>query len=375
MLSVIARMDTLQFVGVVVPARDLAEVAMKFSIFLSSYFPDTTCSAKELFDDMLEQARLADQYGYCAVTLPEHNMVNILMNPAPLQTAVKVASQTKHIDIVTAVLVLPFHDMRRLAGEIAVADILCDGRVILGVGRGAFGYEFDRFGVTLEESREKFDESLDVMQKLLTEEEVSWAGKYYNFPATTIMPRPMTKPMPPLMIAALAPEAIYHCALRGFHVQTTPLQGSMELLRQQTDAFFRGVAGRGKAGQQQRLSLLRLGHVTNNDRDTREKLVLAQDYFKRFDNVLYNGPGIVKNGAIEPLPPKQTVEQLAENLLIGTASEIIDKLGAYDEAGIHEVNLNLNIGASQSETVETIQRFSEEIMPHFSTDEVVEDVA
>ena len=69
-------------------------------------------------------------------------------------------------------LVLPFYDMRRLAGEIALADNLTEGRLEIGVGRGAFIYEFTRFGVPVEESRERFDEAC-VLRKLLTEEEVS----------------------------------------------------------------------------------------------------------------------------------------------------------------------------------------------------------
>ena len=74
----------------------------------------------------------------------------------------------------------------------------------------------DRLGVPLEISREKFDESLDVLQALLSEEEVSWDGKYYRFEPLTIMPRPVADI--PLMMAVVAPEAIYHCARRGFHI-------------------------------------------------------------------------------------------------------------------------------------------------------------
>ena len=67
----------------------------------------------------------------------------------------------------TSVAVLPLHDMRIFAGEVAQADILCDGRLILGVGRGAFAYEMSRLGVPLEVSRERFDESLEVLRLYL----------------------------------------------------------------------------------------------------------------------------------------------------------------------------------------------------------------
>ena len=81
---------------------------MEFSHFLSCYYPDTRYPAAKLYSDMLEQARLAEELGFVGVTVPEHHFINILMNPAPLVMAVKVASVTKHIPVVTAVLVLPF---------------------------------------------------------------------------------------------------------------------------------------------------------------------------------------------------------------------------------------------------------------------------
>ena len=136
---------------------------------------------------MLEQARVADRLGYHAVSIPEHHLINILLTPAPLQMAVRVAAETERVEIVTAVAVLPLHDMRVFAGEVAQADILCDGRMILGVGRGAFRYEMGRMEVPLEDSREKFDESLQVLIKLLTEEEVAWPVSYTHLTLPTIL--------------------------------------------------------------------------------------------------------------------------------------------------------------------------------------------
>ena len=69
---------------------------------------------------------------------------------------------------------------------------------------------------------------------------------------------------------------------------------------------------------------------------------------------------------IAPLQRKQTAKELGESLLICTPSEMIDKLGPYAEAGIDRVILNPNFGVSQQETLDCIQQFAEEIMPHFS---------
>ena len=111
---------------------------------------------------MLDQAVLADRLGFDAVSLTEHHLINVLMMPAPLTFATKIAAHTNRINIMTSVVVLPLHDMRIYAGEVVVADIFTDGRLMLGVGRGAFPYEMERLGVPMKETRERFDESLNV---------------------------------------------------------------------------------------------------------------------------------------------------------------------------------------------------------------------
>lgn len=338
---------------------------MEFCIQLSAYYPDKSYGGERVYADMLEQARLADRLGYESVAITEHHLINILMMPAPLQFAVKIASETERIRIITAVSVLPLHDMRIFAGELVCADIFTDHRLLLGVGRGAFAFEMDRLGVPLENSREKFDESLDLLQKLLREEEVSWHGKYYDFDALTIMPRP-AGPIP-LMMAVMVPEGIYHCTRRGFHIMTTPLSGDHRQMLEQVSAFTRGKQEIGADGAQQTLSLSRVTFLARDEADRRRKIEQAHDYYGRFDNV-YTGPGIVESGMIEPLPRKMTLDETAQNLMICTPAEMVDKLAPYAEAGVDRFIMNINFGVDQAEVLESIQCFAEEVMPHFARD-------
>ena len=345
---------------------------MKFSIQLSAYYPDKDYGGDRLYQDMIEQAVVADKLGYDAVSLTEHHLINILMMPAPLQFAIKLASVTQQINIITSVVVLPLHDMRVYAGELVCADIFTDHRLMLGVGRGAFAYEMQRLGSPLQQSREKFDESLDVLQALLEKEEVSWDGKYYQFEPLTIMPRPV-RPLP-IMMAVLVPEAIYHCTKRGFHIQTTPLAGNHQLMLDQVEAFNRGKQELGESGEALTLSLSRVTFLSDNKIDQRRKVEQAHDYYSRFDNV-FTGPGIVENGMIKPLPRDMTVEQTQENLTICGVNEMIDKLGLYADAGVDRLIMNVNFGMSQSETLETLERFAEQVMPHFTDKATIESVA
>jgi alkanesulfonate monooxygenase SsuD/methylene tetrahydromethanopterin reductase-like flavin-dependent oxidoreductase (luciferase family) len=336
---------------------------MEFNHFLSAYYPDTRYGGDKLIEDMLDQARLADRLGYASVSIPEHHLINILLNPAPLMMAIRLASETRAVKIMTSIAVLPIHDMRIFAGEVVMADILTQGRLILGVGRGAFAYELARLGAPIEESRARFDESLAVLRALLNQEEVSWAGEYYHFDPITVMPRPV-RPIQ-MMMAVMAPPAIHACTKQGFHIQTTPLMGSNEKMLEQVGAFHAAKAEMGESGKDLTLSLSRVVWLAKNEADRAKKLDLAHDYYARFDNV-FTGPGEVKNGAITALPRTQTKEELAQNLLIATESEMIDKLAIYAEAGVDEIIFSQNIGTSNAETLENMQRIAEKVMPHFS---------
>jgi alkanesulfonate monooxygenase SsuD/methylene tetrahydromethanopterin reductase-like flavin-dependent oxidoreductase (luciferase family) len=254
--------------------------------------------------------------------------------------------------------------MRSFAGQAIQADILCDGRLVLGVGRGAFAYELARLGKPIEESRERFDESLNVLIALFNHEEVSWDGKYYQFAPITVMPRPVRTRSPQIMVAALAPEGIEASARRGFHVQTTPLNATVEKMKEQVAAFFRGKDSLGAAGAHQRLALSRVCCVAKNDADARKKLELAYQYYGRFHNV-FTGPGIVENGAIRHLTLQQTLEEFKQNVIVCGAAEMIDRLKAYEQLGIDDFIMNVNVGHTQQESLDSLNRFAADVMPWF----------
>ncbi len=338
---------------------------VKFSIQLSADYPDKSYGGDRVYADMIEQAVLADRLGYDAVGLTEHHLINCLMNPAPLQFAVKIAAHTKQIKIMTSVVVLPLHDMRILAGELVVADIFTEGRLLAGVGRGAFPFEMERLGVPMDETRERFDESLDVLEALLTQEEVSWNGQYYQFEPLTIMPRPVAPDRPQIMMAVMNPAGIEASTKRGFHIQTTALSGNHQMLVDQVTAHKTAKTALGADGEHLTISLSRVGYLAESAADRQRYLDAAQSYYSRFDNV-YTGPGLVDAGMIRTLPRTQTAEELGESLLICTADEMVEKLAVYDELDVDRVIINANFGLPQSETLEMIERFAEDVMVHFS---------
>jgi alkanesulfonate monooxygenase SsuD/methylene tetrahydromethanopterin reductase-like flavin-dependent oxidoreductase (luciferase family) len=310
---------------------------------------------------VVAQAVHAERLGYRGVGIPEHHLLNILLIPSPLQMAVKVAAHTENLLLMTSVCQLPLRDMRIFAGEVVQAQALCDGRLMLGVGKGAFAYETERIGVPFGDTKSRFEEDLKILEALLTRADVSWDSPRYTFAPLTIMPRP-EDPIP-LMVAVMNPVGIEAAAKAGYHVQTTPLGGTHQQLVDQVTAFNRGKAAAGRP-LDTRLSLQRGVFLVSSDAERRKIAERAYEYYKSFDNV-FGGPGIVDQGIIRPLPRSHTLEELMGNLLLCGRQEMIDRLSVYAELGIDEVLTTSNFGQEEQRTLDMMSRFAEEVMPHF----------
>lgn len=248
--------------------------------------------------------------------------------------------------------------MRIFAGKVVQAQALCGGRLVLGVGKGAFGFETGRIGVPIEETRARFEESLAVLEALLAREEVSWDGQWYRFDALTVMPRP-EDPIP-IALAIMAPPGIEAAAAAGYNIQTTPLSAGHGVLEGQVEASHRGAAMSGRTGQ--RPSLQRGLFLAESRAQADRMAALAFRYYESFDNV-FGGPGIVEHGIIRPLPRQQSMAEFRSNVLICGRDEMIDRLSGYAELGIDEIIVSSNFGQEQSEVLDMMSRLASNVMP------------
>ena len=151
------------------------------------------------------------------------------MNPrrsllsAPLTVASAIAARTQRLKIGTAVQILPLGHPLRLAEETATIDQISGGRLIFGVGRSAFPRAYDAYGISYEESEERFAESLDIIKKAWTETAVSHHGRYFSFENFTLVPRPVQQPHPPIRIAASRPDTYVAIGKHGKEPHPMPL--------------------------------------------------------------------------------------------------------------------------------------------------------
>ncbi|MDE0911895.1 MAG: LLM class flavin-dependent oxidoreductase [Myxococcota bacterium] len=190
---------------------------MKFSAFSLMQWPEDR-SQSEVFHNELEQLTRAESQGYYGAWLAEHHFSRYGIGPAIHLTAANLAARTSTIKIGTAITILPFMHPLRVAEEVAMLDILSEGRIEWGVGRGYQGHEFDGFGVDIKESHKIFYEQLDVIKLAWTGEPFSHHGEFYNFDELQCFPNPIQDPAPPIYIAALSPSTIEWAAQNRYPV-------------------------------------------------------------------------------------------------------------------------------------------------------------
>ncbi len=216
---------------------------MRFGLFYQ--LPCAPDQAEPIrYNETIEQIVLADQLGFDIAWLAElHFFRPFSIMPAPLYVAVAAAQRTRRIRFGSGVILVPLHHPLRIAEETAVADILTGGRLDVGVGRGTIALHFQGFGVSRDESRARFEEGLEVIVKAWTSDHFEHKGRYFEFPATALAPRPMQKPHPPLRIAANSPDTAEIAGLHNLDVMAAsplnPMPGFFEHVRKYRDALSR----------------------------------------------------------------------------------------------------------------------------------------
>ena len=159
--------------------------------------------ARQEYDWHLDAWTRAEEFGYDGVFFSEHHFTAYNMSPSPNLLVAALAQRTRSLRIGVMASITAFHNPRRLAEETAMLDYLTQGRLEVGLGRGADDKELRTEGFPLEDTRAWFEESLELMQKAWTTPRFTHHGRFFDYDAATIYPRPRTTPS--IWITALSP--------------------------------------------------------------------------------------------------------------------------------------------------------------------------
>ncbi len=183
--------------------------------------------AEQSMQASLEQFELADQVGFDWVTVAEHHFAPMSLTPNPMIMAGALTQRVRRARIALLGANLPILNPVRVAEEFAMLDTMTGGRVIAGMLRGTSN-EYVTYGINPAESRDRFEEAMELIIRAWTEPQpFGWQGRYYEYRAISIWPRPVQQPHPPIYISGSSPEsgelaARKHLAV-GFAFTTVPL--------------------------------------------------------------------------------------------------------------------------------------------------------
>src|SRR5208337_427787 len=204
---------------------------MKAGVLQFFSWPERRVAIEAVYERALQRIEIMDRSGYDCVWLAEHHFHTFSVCPSVHMMGLHAASRTRRMRIGTAVSLAAFYHPLRLAEEVAMLDILSGGRVNWGAGRGFDPTEFRAFGVPVEESAARFQETVDVVLRAWREDRLTYHGRYFDFENIEVLPKPMQKPHPPTWLAASSPQAIERAAARGFSILMDPHSSDREIAR------------------------------------------------------------------------------------------------------------------------------------------------
>jgi alkanesulfonate monooxygenase SsuD/methylene tetrahydromethanopterin reductase-like flavin-dependent oxidoreductase (luciferase family) len=282
------------------------------------------------------------------------------MNPtrslvsAPLTVASAVAARTHRIKIGTAVQILPLGHPLRLAEETATIDQISCGRLVFGVGRSAFPRAYDAYGISYQESQDRFAESLEIIKQAWTQPVASHHGRYWNFEKFTLVPRPLQQPHPPIRIAASQPDTYAAIGMLGYPLFSAMRASPMDALAANVRAYREawhaaGHKGRGEAYLQVPIYVA----------DTAEQaLAEAKDGLMRFATYradLLRGP----------LTYEAVLQQKG---IVGTPDMVAARIEELREtAGLDGISAEINVGSmlTHAQVMNSLRLYCQEVMPRF----------
>jgi natural product biosynthesis luciferase-like monooxygenase protein len=178
-----------------------------------------------MLDEQFELMLAAEDFGFDSVWPAEHHFREYGFCGAPALTLAAVAARTKRIRLGTGVVVLPLNHPVRIAEDYAFLDLLSNGRIDLGIGRGYQPHEYQGLGVDQPRSRDIFRESIEVLTRAWTDAGFDYDGEFYKLKGVDVRPKPVQQPHPPIWMASLSPETFEACGRHGFNLMCAPIFG------------------------------------------------------------------------------------------------------------------------------------------------------
>ena len=302
------------------------------------------------FREFVERNVEAESLGYHSTFLVEHHFTGFGQVSATLNLLTWIGARTTSLRLGTAVIVLPWHNPVLLAEQIATLDLLSNGRVDAGIGKGYRMKEFEGFSISMDEADARFEECLEVMLKAWTSD-TPWShqGTYWQYNEVVVEPPSTQKPHPQIWMGAGSPRSVKQVAQLGFNMLLGQFD-AFEMIAEEVALFKSEVESLGRVFDPMSVAVARSVNLVDSTAEYDQALESRMAARRRTQNLALR-------------PDFQDTRDSAEaGTIYGSPDQVSEKIQALHDIGIEYVLLNAPAGIS------TLRRFAEDVMPGFLGD-------
>jgi alkanesulfonate monooxygenase SsuD/methylene tetrahydromethanopterin reductase-like flavin-dependent oxidoreductase (luciferase family) len=328
--------------------------------------------------EIMRQIEHADQCGFDVYSVIDHHFFpKFSISANPLAMFAAAAQRTNRIRFRTALHTLPLENPMRLAGMIAETDILTNGRLECGLGRG-HAWLFGPSSLPLEESRPRYKEAIDILQLAFTQEKFSYDGRFYKVKDVSVVPQPIQKPYPKFYTGGTSDITYEMAGIKGWGIFVPPLL-PWKVLEAPLNIYKRACETNGHTPD---IVYIRPVYIGDDEATIRREVEQALKNFLAFNaspveslqgeskkaELREKGYGFYASGALESLT-RLTYDQIVEQEIgfIGPPEKIIRQVrGLMDKGGIGELAIVSNFGGLEHwKSIKTQQLFAKHVIPAF----------
>jgi len=339
---------------------------VKLGLFSLMGLYDRNTSPASVVQTTIDMVQMAEDLNFDVAWFAEHHFTNHSICPSALMMVTRTVAATKRIRLGPAVLPLPFHNPLRLVQEVAFADLLTGGRLVLGLGCGYQPHEFSRFRIDADHKHEIMLEVWDILEQGLKTGAIEYEGRYFQIPPTELPMRPFGLGLPEVFAVSTHPTVVARMA-RGGHTPFMSfghrgLASALDIRRRIEAAW--AAAGGDVATMP--LAVQRFVYVTEDREDALHAAACVRN-LARADRTLTSA-SVDKDGPFVRLMPffdEPPLDNFLDNAIIGSAPYCAERL-AEEIAAIRPTHLSCFMGFAgigRRETLASMERFGAEVLP------------
>ncbi len=347
---------------------------MKFGLlFLPTFDAAIHGDSAGLYQQLFEQVDVAEAHGYDAVWVAEHHFTRYggdVPNPAVLLAAI--AQRTKRMRLGTAGVALPINRALNTAEQLAMIDAMSGGRLDIGVVRAFLHFEYEALQVDMNESRERFNESVEILLGTWANERFSYHGKFNHFDNVELRPRPVQKKPRIVVGSVMTPESVRYAGLNGFDLMVIPYAVSLAGVKQIVQLYHAALEEGGHRPAEH--NVLGAFHLYL-ERDEASAIATVREPILRYVQHLIDSVALDKwskdyvgyTGMVDKVRAVQNFDLLYDQrTLFGDPKHAHATMAAIIDSGITELAfLTVMPGLPHLKILDSLRLFASEVMPHY----------